>query len=235
MNLEVRDIHASYGLARVLAGVNLTVPEGNMIGLIGPNGAGKSTTISSICGLHQVTAGNIFLDSNEITHLSPQAIKKLGVATVPEGRRLFSKMRVFDNLMIGAYLIRDKGMIHKTMSNVFSLFPVLKERHKQLAGSLSGGEQQMLTIGRAMMADPRFMLIDELSLGLAPIIIREIYRIIKSINERGVSILVVEQQAKIAFKFASYIYAMELGKIAIEGDPKELMKNEYVINSYLGE
>jgi branched-chain amino acid transport system ATP-binding protein len=235
MKLEVKGIHAFHGLARVLSGINLTVPEGKMIGLIGPNGAGKSTTIFSICGLHQVTEGHIFIDSKEITHLSPQAIKKSGIATAPEGRRLFSKMTVLDNLLIGAHLIQDKKITNQAMSEVFSLFPILKDRKKQLAGSLSGGEQQMLTIGRAMMAVPRVMLVDEMSLGLAPIIIREIYRIIKSINEKGVSILVVEQQATIAFKFASYIYVMELGKIAMEGEPKELIRNDHVINTYLGE
>ncbi len=235
MKLEVRGIHAFYGLARVLSGINLTVPEGKMIGLIGPNGAGKSTTIFSICGLHPVAEGHIFIDSKEITHLSPQLIKKSGIATAPEGRRLFSKMSVLDNLLIGAHLVQDKGILNQAISEVFSLFPILKNRQKQLAGSLSGGEQQMLTIGRAMMAAPRIMLVDEMSLGLAPIIIREIYRIIQSINKKGVSILVVEQQATIAFKFASYIYVMELGKIAMEGEPKELIRNDHVIHTYLGE
>lgn len=159
----------------------------------------------------------------------------MGIATIPEGRRLFSKMTVLDNLLMGAYLIQDNKLMNESMSHVFSLFPVLKERQKQLAGSLSGGEQQMLTIGRAMMANPKILLADEISLGLAPIIIRDIYRVIKSINERGVSILVVEQQATIVFKFATYIYVMELGKIAIEGDPKELVKSDYIKNTYLGE
>ena len=234
--LELRDIHAYYGLAKVLSGISLTVPEKSMVGLIGPNGAGKTTTILSICGLHQVAGGKVLLNRREIMGMSPQAIKKLRVATAPEGRRLFTKMTVFDNLLMGAYLITDRKELNGSMSLVFSLFPVLKERKNQLAGTLSGGEQQMLTIGRALMADPVFLLVDELSLGLAPIIIKEIYRVIKSINEeKGVSILLVEQQATIAFKFATYIYVMELGKIVMEGDPKELVKNEYIVNTYLGE
>ena len=234
--LELRDIHAYYGLAKVLSGISLTVPEKSMVGLIGPNGAGKTTTILSICGLHQVAEGKVLLNSKEIMGMSPQDIKKLGIATAPEGRRLFTKMTVFDNLLMGAYLITDKKELSDATSLVFSLFPVLKERKNQLAGTLSGGEQQMLTIGRALMADPMFLLVDELSLGLAPIIIKEIYRVIKSINEqKGVSILLVEQQATIAFKYTTYIYVMELGRIAMEGNPKELVKNEYIVNTYLGE
>jgi branched-chain amino acid transport system ATP-binding protein len=234
--LELRDVHAYYGLAKVLSGISLTVPEKSMVGLIGPNGAGKTTTILSICGLHQVSQGKVLLNSKEIMRMSPQDIKKLGIATAPEGRRLFTKMSVFDNLLMGAYLITDKKQLNDSMSLVFSLFPVLKERRDQLAGTLSGGEQQMLTIGRALMATPMFLLVDELSLGLAPIIVKEIYRVIKSINEqKGVSILLVEQQATIAFKFTTYIYVIELGRIALEGNPQELVKNEYVINTYLGE
>ncbi len=183
-----------------------------------------------------MTEGKVLLNSKEIMGMTPQDIKKLGIATAPEGRRLFTKMTVFDNLLMGAYLITDKKELSDSTSLVFSLFPVLKERKNQLAGTLSGGEQQMLTIGRALMADPMFLLVDELSLGLAPIIIKEIYRVIKSINEqKGVSILLVEQQATIAFKYTTYIYVMELGRIALEGNPKELIKNEYIINTYLGE
>jgi branched-chain amino acid transport system ATP-binding protein len=234
--LQLKEVEAHYGLARALSGINLTVPEGKMVGLIGPNGAGKTTTILTICGLHPVSAGSIFFDSSEIAGLPPQDVKQLGIATVPEGRRLFTKMTVLDNLLMGAYLTKDRKQIKKTMSEVFSLFPVLGERKKQLAGTLSGGEQQMLAIGRALMATPSMMLADEMSLGLAPLIIREIYRVIKSINDtRGVSVLVVEQQAVVAFKYTSYLYIMELGKIVMEGDPSTLIKNDYVQKTYLGE
>jgi branched-chain amino acid transport system ATP-binding protein len=233
--LELKEVHAFYGLAKVLSGIYLTVPEGHMVGLIGPNGAGKSTTLLSICGLHPIASGVILLNSKKIMQLAPQHIRKLGVATIPEGRGLFRKMTVIDNLLIGGHLCNDKKQLRETMAQVFSLFPILGNRRKQFAGTLSGGEQQMLAIGRALMANPKVILADEMSLGLAPLIIQEVYRVIKSINERGVSILLVEQQATIAFKFASSIYVMEQGKIAMEGNATRLAENEYIKKTYLGE
>jgi len=236
MMLELRDVQAFYGQAQALSGVSLTVPDGKMIGLIGPNGAGKTTTILSICGLHAIAGGTILFNSKELKGLPPQKIKHLGIVTVPEGRRLFTKMTVSDNLLMGAYLYSDKKRLSETMSEVFSLFPVLRERKKQAAGTLSGGEQQMLAIGRGLMANPSTMLADEMSLGLAPIIIHEIYRVVKKINsERGVAVLLVEQQATVAFKYASYLYIMELGKISMGGDPQTLIQNNYVKKTYLGE
>jgi branched-chain amino acid transport system ATP-binding protein len=233
--LKLEEVHTSFGLSKALSGVSLIVPDAKMVALIGPNGAGKSTTIFTICGLYRATTGKILLDSKEIMRLSPQEIKQLGLSTIPEGRRLFSKLTVIENLMIGAHLIQSKKQIKEALSSVFSLFPRLREREKQLAGSLSGGEQQMLAIGRGLMANPKMIMADEISIGLAPIIIQEIYRVLKAINEKGVSMLVVEQQARIAFKMTTYVYVIELGKIAMEGEPKDLIQNDYVINTYLGE
>jgi branched-chain amino acid transport system ATP-binding protein len=233
--LELRNVHSHFGLAEVLDGVSISVKDEAMVGIIGSNGAGKSTTILSICGLQQVTAGEILLNGEEITNLVPQQIKKLGISTVPEGRRLFVKMTVFENLLIGAHLCNDRLRIDTNLSKVFTLFPGLKERKKQLAGSLSGGEQQMLAIARAIMGDPMIILADEISLGLAPIVIKDVYRTLESVNKIGVSVLFVEQQATIAFKYSSYIYVMEQGKVVIEGSPGDLIAREEVIKAYLGD
>lgn len=233
--LEVRDVHSFYGLAKALSGISLTLPEGSMSSLIGPNGAGKTTTIHSICGFHRISNGKVLLDSQEITGMPPESVRGLGIATAPEGRRLFSKMTVLENLLMGAYLVRDKKQINDLMTQVSSLFPTLKERKKQLAGSLSGGEQQMLTIGRALMSNPKIILADEISFGLAPLVIQEVYRALKIINQRGVSMLIVEQQATAAFRFTSYVYLMEQGRITLEGKPEELMKYDLIVSTYLGE
>jgi branched-chain amino acid transport system ATP-binding protein len=233
--LELKEIHVFYGLAEAISGVSLVIPSGEMVGLIGPNGAGKSTIILSTCGLIPIASGVILLNSEEITGWNPQSITKVGIATIPEGRRLFSKMTVIDNLLIGAHLCQDKNQVRERMSHVFSIFPVLENRKKQLAGTLSGGEQQILAIGRAMMANPMIILADEISLGLAPLVIQEVYRAIKLINDKGVSILLVEQQVTVTFKFTSSIYVLEHGRIVMKGSPKELVGNEHIKKTYLGE
>jgi branched-chain amino acid transport system ATP-binding protein len=233
--LELKEIHVFYGLAEAVSGVSLVIQAGEMVGLIGPNGAGKSTIILSVCGLIPIARGMILFNSKEITRWNPQTITKAGIATIPEGRRLFSKMTVIDNLLIGAHLCQDKNQVTERMSQVFSIFPVLGGRRKQLAGTLSGGEQQMLAIGRAMMAKPTIILADEISLGLAPLVIHEVYRAIKSINDKGVSILLVEQQVTVTFKFTSSVYVLEHGRIVMKGSPKELVGNEHIKKTYLGE
>lgn len=233
--LELKGVHSNYGLAEILTGVNIFVKDGNMVGIIGSNGAGKSTTILTICGLQHITKGKVILNGEEITNLPPQKIRNLGIATIPEGRRLFGKMSVIENLLIGGHLCKDKKKLGNDISKVYSLFPRLKERKAQLAGSLSGGEQQMLAIGRAIMGNPIIILADEISLGLAPIVIKDVYRALESVNNIGMSVLFVEQQANIAFKCSSYIYIMEEGKVVIEGSPEDLVNRGEVVKAYLGE
>lgn len=233
--LEVRGISVAYGGVSALNDVSLSVPNGAIVSLIGSNGAGKTTTLKAIIGLKGVTRGDIHFGGERIETLTaPQRVAR-GIALSPEGRRVFPQMSVADNLEIGAYLRRDRAASRRTMERIFTWFPRLVERRKQQAGSLSGGEQQMLAIGRALMADPRLLLLDEPSLGLAPIIVDEIARIITEINrETGMSIILVEQNAKLALNLCHSAFVLETGSVALSGPGGELLASDYVRRAYLG-
>jgi len=237
--LVVTDLHAGYGLSEVLTGASLTVKAGTVVALIGANGAGKTTTMRAISGLIRPSKGSVTLDGKPVQDLPASRIARLGLAHAPEGRKIFGPLSVEDNLMLGAYrrLPRFFGFHAKAaadLDRVYSLFPRLKERRTQQAGTLSGGEQQMLAIGRALMAKPKVMLLDEPSMGLAPVIVQEVFRTIGRLKQEGMTMLLVEQFAKAALAVADYAYVMERGRIAVEGTPAELHKNERVIAAYLG-
>jgi branched-chain amino acid transport system ATP-binding protein len=233
--LEVNDVHAYYGNIHALKGVSLTVEEDEIVTLIGANGAGKSTTLNTICGLLRPHSGSILLEGQEIHSVPPHDIVGLGVSQVPEGRRVFARLTVQENLEMGAFRRTDSNGIQQDMERVFNLFPRLKERFKQVGGTLSGGEQQMLSIGRALMANPRVILLDEPSMGLAPILVEDIFRTIREINQEGTTVLLVEQNALMAFSVAHRGYVMETGTIALEGTAEELRENPQVKAAYLGE
>ena len=232
--LDVRNLHVHYGGAEALKGISLQVAEGLIVALIGANGAGKTTLLRSISGLKVPTSGEIEFQGRSIGGLPPQTIVRLGICHVPEGGMLFAQMTVLENLKMGAYLRKNRGLVEETLGRVFHHFPILKERQGQRAGSLSGGERQMLAVGRALMAHPKLLLLDELSLGLSPIMTLEIARIIAEINQEGVSIALVEQNARMALKLAHKAYVLETGCITLEGDAKELLNDEKVKEAYLG-
>ncbi len=232
--LEVKNLYVSYGSIRALHGISFTVEEGEIVTLIGANGAGKTTTLKTISGLLRPDKGQIFYDGVEITRMGADAIVRRGLIHVPEGRRIFAPLTVRENLEMGAYTRKDKKEIEESMERVFELFPRLKERLEQPGGTLSGGEQQMLAVGRALMAKPRLLLMDEPSMGLAPILVEEIFEIIREINEQGVTILLVEQNAHMAFSVAHRGYVMETGIIQLEGPAQELAENPQVREAYLG-
>ena len=233
--LEVKDLHVSYGGIRALRGVNLTVPDGRIVTLIGANGAGKSTLLRTISGLVKAESGSVTYNGKEILGMPINKILELGIAQVPEGRRVFTNLSVLENLKIGAYLRNDKAGIQKDIDWVYELFPRLQERSWQMAGTLSGGEQQMLAVGRALMSRPKLMMMDEPSLGLAPLVVRDIFEIIKEINRQGVTVLLIEQNANMALKTADYGYVLETGQITLTGTGRELLTNEAVKKAYLGE
>ena len=233
--LEVKDLHVSYGGIRALRGVNLEVPDGRIVTLIGANGAGKSTLLRTISGLVKAESGSITYDGKELLGMPINKILELGIAQVPEGRRVFTNLSVLENLKIGAYLRKDKAGIQKDIEWVYELFPRLQERSWQLGGTLSGGEQQMLAVGRALMSRPKLMMMDEPSLGLAPLVVRDIFEIIKEINRQGVTVLLIEQNANMALKTADYGYVLETGQITLTGTGRELLSNEAVKKAYLGE
>ena len=233
--LEVKDLHVSYGGIRALRGVNLEVPDGKIVTLIGANGAGKSTLLRTISGLVKAASGSITYDGKELLGMSINKILELGIAQVPEGRRVFTNLSVLENLKIGAYLRRDKAGIQKDIEWVYELFPRLKERSWQMAGTLSGGEQQMLAVGRALMSRPKLMMMDEPSLGLAPLVVKGIFEIIREINRQGVTVLLIEQNANMALKTADLAYVLETGEITLHGTGAELLTNEAVKRAYLGE
>lgn len=234
MKLEIRDLCVSYGGIRALKGVSLSVDEGQIVTLIGANGAGKSTTLRAISGLQKVQSGSILYGSEELTSLPAKEIVRRGIIHVPEGRRVFPDMTVAENLKIGTFLRTDKAAIAQDMDYVYSLFPRLKERSWQLAGTLSGGEQQMLAVGRALMSRPKVLMMDEPSLGLAPLIVKDIFSIIRRVNQDGITVLLIEQNANAALRIADYGYVLETGTIALSGTGEELLKNESVREAYLG-
>lgn len=232
--LELNYINVFYGAIHALKNVSLNIEEGEVVTLIGANGAGKSTTLKAISGMQKPSSGEIKLNGKDISSLSATDIVKLGISHVPEGRRVFSKMSVMENLEMGAYIRNDKAEIKKDYEKVFSLFPRLEERKAQMAGTLSGGEQQMLAIGRALMSRPKLLLLDEPSMGLAPIIVKEIFAIIKDINKTGTTVLLVEQNAFMALNAADRAYIIRNGEIDMQGNAKELLQDEKVKNAYLG-
>ena len=232
--LEVADIHTYYGNIEALKGVSLTVEEGEIVTLIGSNGAGKSTTLRSISGLTPPRSGSIQFAGQEIGEMPPQEIVALGISLSPEGRHIFPRMTVQENLDLGAYLRRDSNGVSEDLDRVFDLFPRLKERQRQKAGTMSGGEQQMLAIGRALMAEPKLLLLDEPGMGLAPILVERIYETIEEINKRGVTILLVEQNANAALGAASRGYVLETGKVALTDEAEKLLSNPEVQRAYLG-
>jgi branched-chain amino acid transport system ATP-binding protein len=233
--LEIRDVHVYYGAIHALKGISLKVNEGEIVTLIGANGAGKSTTLRAINGLNRPRQGSIHFQGREITGSTPHRIVKGGIAQSPEGRRLFPRMSVTENLEMGAFQRTDKENFAADMERVFELFPRLQERRGQKAGTLSGGEQQMCAIGRALMARPKLLLLDEPSMGLAPIFVERIFEIVVEINRQGTPVLLVEQNALMALDVASRGYVMETGRIALEGAASELKTNEQVRKTYLGE
>lgn len=232
--LEVNDIHVYYGAIHALKGVSLSVKEGQIVALIGANGAGKSTTLRTISGLLRPKVGDITFEGDSITKKNVQSIVRSGISQVPEGRRIFAPLTVLENLELGAFTREDKDGVAHDMELVFKRFPRLAERKKQLAGTLSGGEQQMLAMGRALMSRPRLLLLDEPSMGLSPLFVKEIFDIIQHINEQGTTILLVEQNAHMAMSIADYAYVLETGKITLEGPGQELMQSEAVRAAYLG-
>ena len=232
--LKIDNLHVSYGGIRALQGVSLAVPEGKIVTLIGANGAGKSTTLRTISGLVKADSGSITYEGQELLGLPINKILEKGIALVPEGRRVFTNLSVLENLRIGAYLRNDKAQIEKDLQWVYELFPRLKERSWQMAGTLSGGEQQMLAVARALMSKPRVIMMDEPSLGLAPLVVKGIFDIIRQINDQGVTVLLIEQNANMALKIADFAYVLETGRITLTGTGRELLVNEDVKKAYLG-
>ena len=233
--LDINNLEVHYGVIQALKGISFEVNEGEIIALIGANGAGKTTTLHTISGILQASSGNIIYDGKDITKVQAHKIVNLGISQVPEGRRVFAQLSVLENLKLGAFIRKDKDGIEEDLRNIYERFPRLEERKNQLAGTLSGGEQQMLAMGRALMSRPRIILMDEPSMGLSPIYVSEIFDIIKSINKDGTTVLLVEQNAKKALSIADRAYVLETGMIALSGDAKDLMNNDTVKKAYLGE
>ncbi len=232
--LKVENLVVSYGMIEAIKGISFEVNDGEIVTLIGANGAGKTTTMQTISGLLKPASGSITLDGVELTKVPAHKIVTFGLAQVPERRRVFTQQSVEDNLLLGAYTRKDKDGIQKDLEDVYEWFPRLKERKKQLAGTLSGGEQQMLAMGRALMAKPKIMLLDEPSMGLSPLLVKEIFHIIEEINKKGTTILLVEQNAKMALGIANRAYVLETGKITLEGTGDELASDPRVQKAYLG-
>ena len=232
--LKINDLHVSYGGIKALRGIDLEVPDGKIVTLIGANGAGKSTTLRTISGLVKAESGTITYQDQELIGKPINKILEVGIALVPEGRRVFADLTVLENLKIGAYLRRDKSEIEKDIKWIYELFPRLEERNWQLAGTLSGGEQQMLAVGRGLMSRPKVMMLDEPSLGLAPLVVQDIFSIIQEINRQGVTILLVEQNANMALKIADWAYVLETGRITRSGTGAELLADDSIKEAYLG-
>lgn len=232
--LDIQDLYVSYGAVQALRGISLTVEEGEIVALIGANGAGKSTTLRAVSGLVRAQQGHIHFASLDITRTSPDRIVALGISHVPEGRRVFARLTVRENLELGAYTRRSRKELQDTLEQVFTRFPRLRERIGQLAGTLSGGEQQMLAMGRALMSRPRLLLLDEPSMGLAPMLVREIFAIIGELNAAGTTVLLVEQNANMALSVAHRAYVLETGQVALSGPARDLAGNPEVRRAYLG-
>lgn len=233
--LEVRDLQVYYGVIQAIKGVSFNVNEGEIIALIGANGAGKTTILQTISGLISSKEGQVLYNGADITKIPAHKIVSMGLAHVPEGRRVFSQLTVYDNLLLGSYTRNDKDERVETLKQIFKRFPRLEERKGQMAGTLSGGEQQMLAIGRALMSKPKIILMDEPSMGLSPLLVEEVFDIIQSINKSGTTVLLVEQNAKKALSIAHRAYVLETGNVVLEGDAKKLMNDESVKKAYLGE
>ncbi len=233
--LEVKDLQVFYGMIQAIKGISFEVNEGEVIALIGANGAGKTTTLQTITGMLSAKAGHVIFEGQDITRIPGHKIVTMGMAHVPEGRRVFANLTVYENLKMGAYTRKDKDEIARNLEMVYKSFPRLEERKNQSAGTLSGGEQQMLAMGRALMSNPRIILMDEPSMGLSPIFVEEIFHIIEEISSKGTTVLLVEQNAKKALSIADRAYVLETGTIALSGDAKDLMSNEQIRKAYLGE
>ena len=232
--LKVEGLKVNYGMIKAVKGIDFEVHDGEIVALIGANGAGKTTTMHTISGLLKASAGSITLDGKEVSKLPAHKIVELGIVQCPEGRRIFAQQTIEENLSLGAYVRKDRKEIEADMEKVFELFPILKERRKQPAGTLSGGEQQMLAMARALMAKPKIMLLDEPSMGLSPLLVKEIFYIIKDINRQGVTVLLVVQNAKMALGIANRAYVLESGKISLSGTGEELLNSDSVKKAYLG-
>ncbi|MCC8182871.1 MAG: ABC transporter ATP-binding protein [Clostridiales bacterium] len=232
--LELKDLNVHYGAIHALKGISLTVQDGELVSLIGANGAGKTTTLHTISGLLTASSGNVLLDGQNLQKVPPHTIIRMGLAHVPEGRHVFASMTVEENLRMGAYIIKEQKQITASLERVYHHFPRLKERRRQLAGTLSGGEQQMLATGRALMTDPKIVLMDEPSMGLSPILVKEIFSIIQTLHESGITILLVEQNAKMALAVSDRAYVLETGTIAMEGSASTLASDDRVRKAYLG-
>ncbi|MFA9380306.1 MAG: ABC transporter ATP-binding protein [Acetanaerobacterium sp.] len=232
--LTVKDLHVSYGAIHAIKGISLTVNEGEIVSLIGANGAGKTTILHTITGLHSASKGSIDFNGTDLRKVEPSKIITLGMAHVPEGRHVFSRMTVTENLTMGAMILKDKAQVQTNLERVYSRFPRLKERHKQIAGTLSGGEQQMLSMGRALMSNPKTVLLDEPSMGLSPLLVREVFEIIAELHETGITVLLVEQNAMMALSISDRAYVLETGHISMEGRAAELLADDRVRRAYLG-
>ena len=234
--LEVRKVSAAYGRIKVLKEVSLNAYPGEIVGIIGANGAGKSTTLMTICNIVQATSGEVYYQGKRITGLAPDRLPPMGLCQVPEGRRIFPRLTIQENLEMGAFFRKDQSDVKNDLEYVFDLFPILGERKNQKGGTLSGGEQQMLAIARALMSHPQLLLLDEPSLGLAPLIVQQIFAIIKDINEKnGTTILLVEQNANLALNVSNRSYVMEIGRVVMEGNASALLENQEIRKAYLGE
>jgi branched-chain amino acid transport system ATP-binding protein len=231
--LRLENIHTSYGSIKAITGITMEITEGEIVSLIGSNGAGKSTCLMTISGILRPSSGSIFLGNKDISGLAPHKVVATGISQVPEGRRIFPRLTVLENLQMGAFL--DRGDFTASLERIYKLFPILEERKKQYGGTLSGGEQQMLAIGRALMANPDILLLDEPSLGLAPIMVSKIFKTIREINSEGITILLVEQNARAALKLSHRGYVLENGSITLSGSSEELLSNEKVKHAYLGD
>ena len=233
--LEVKDLEVYYGVIQAIKGISFEVNKGEVIALIGANGAGKTTTLHTITGLLSPKKGHVIFEGKDITKVPAHKIVSMGMAHVPEGRRVFAELSVYENLKMGAYTRKDKKEIEESLANVYKRFPRLEERKNQMAGTLSGGEQQMLAMGRALMSKPKIILMDEPSMGLSPIMVNEIFDIIRAVSEGGTTVLLVEQNAKKALGIADRAYVLETGKIVLEGKAEELLENDSIKKAYLGE
>lgn len=233
--LEIKDLEVYYGMIQAIKGVSFEVNEGEVIALIGANGAGKTTILHTVTGLLEAKSGSVLFNGKNITKVPAHKIVSMGMAHVPEGRRVFANLTVLQNLKMGAYTRKDKDEIEETLKTVYQRFPRLEERQNQLAGTLSGGEQQMLAMGRALMSHPRIILMDEPSMGLSPIFVNEIFNIIQEVSASGTTVLLVEQNAKKALSISDRAYVLETGKIVLEGDAEELLNNDSIKKAYLGE